>query len=270
MIWWRVLSNFLRKRSTLFFNKRTYLLFLVGTTLLFSCHRHPFIYSQAANLNRLDTSTTAIDPKIVALIAPYKAQIDSQMNSVIGYCGLSMTKYHPESELGNAVADMVTRYTLEQFKEPVDLCVLNFGGLRTSLPKGNITKGKVFELMPFDNTLVIVQLSSLEMNALAKHIANRNGEPIGSPHGVILHGTPDSHYFQFGNEEDSILSKEYYHVLTSSYLAGGGDNFVVFKNTHRKTDTGLLIRDALLYGFDNYTSSEHPLTAKVERRIRIK
>lgn len=254
----------------MFFNKSTYLSFLVGATLLLSCHRHPFIYSHSANLNRFDSTTTSVDPKIEALIAPYKAQIDSQMNSVIGYCGLSMSKYHPESELGNAVADMVTRYTLEQSSELVDLCVLNFGGLRTSLPKGNITKGKVFELMPFDNTLVIVQLSSEEMNALAKHIVNRNGEPIGSPHGVILHGINDSQYFQFGNEEDSIRSKQYYYVLTSSYLASGGDNFVVFKNTNRKTDTGLLIRDALLYGFDNYTSSEHPLTAKVERRIRIK
>ena len=56
----------------------------------------------------------------------------------------------------------------------IDFCLLNNGGLRTSLPQGNITRRKIFELMPFENELVVVTISKEKMTDLKAYLKNYN------------------------------------------------------------------------------------------------
>ena len=63
----------------------------------------------------------------------------------------------PESLLGNFVTDLCLR----QYSNIADICVMNNGGLRSNLTKGEITRGDIYTLMPFENELVILEFSEV-------------------------------------------------------------------------------------------------------------
>ena len=98
------------------------------------------------------------DLQVNKIISEYKYGIDSVMNEVLCYSKLEMNKGKPESLLGNFVSDLC----LEQFSNEADICIMNNGGLRNILPKGNVTKGDIYKLMPFENELVVVELTKGE------------------------------------------------------------------------------------------------------------
>ena len=74
-----------------------------------------------------DVSAEA-DSVSLSIIAPYKTGVDSIMNEVLCISKIEMTKGNPESLLGNFVTDLC----LQQYSD-ADICVMNNGGLRSSL-----------------------------------------------------------------------------------------------------------------------------------------
>lgn len=231
--------------------------------MLQACNRLPYTVATEGQLNQLDTGWTATNKKIDALIAPYKSKIDSQMNVVIGYSAFEMIKQRPESALGNGVCDMLLQYGLSEIDEEIDLCVMNHGGLRAPIPKGAVTIGRIFELMPFDNTLVIIELDSSELNDLARHILVKGGEPIaGTSHTSIVNYKSGACFMA---EDRPYFNNKKYKVLTSNYLADGGDGYKVFVDKPG-IETNILIRQALIAGFSE-TTEEAPFTSKVDGRI---
>ncbi len=111
-------------------------------------------------------SSLAPDEEITGLIAPYKAKLDVQMNEVLGTVAQEMTKKKPESTLGNWFADGMIAGA-EQAGYKVDLAISNYGGLRLPyLSAGPLTRGELFELCPFDNLLVIVDVPGAILDSL--------------------------------------------------------------------------------------------------------
>lgn len=247
----------------MFSKQTTYLFILCACLFTSACHRAPFTHAHSAELLRFDTSRVGTSSRMDQLIQTYKVQIDSEMNVVVGHCGMDLFKARPECNLGNAVTDILIRYALDSITTDIDLCVMNLGGLRTSLSKGSINRGKVFELMPFDNALVIVDLTAEQLVALGNHIIALGGEPVGAPGGVKLTSTG----FQFNDASKQHKSK--YRVLTSDYLANGGDRFSIFTKASHQEATTILIRDALIEYFVNYTSQSQPLVSEVDGRIQL-
>ncbi|MBL4593959.1 MAG: 5'-nucleotidase C-terminal domain-containing protein, partial [Flavobacteriales bacterium] len=100
-----------------------------------------------------------------SLIQPYKIKLDAEMNEALVISSEEFPKESGKSEtkLGNLVADLSLEIANNLYKpldgDSIDFCLLNFGGLRTSLPKGEITRGKIFELMPFENELIVVTIT---------------------------------------------------------------------------------------------------------------
>src|SRR5688500_2959663 len=93
------------------------------------------------------------DENINTIIAPYKAQLDQEMNEILTVLPEELTKQKPESSLGNLVSDIIVD-KLRSDEYQVDLAVVNYGGLRVPyLSKGPLTRGEIYELSPFDNTL---------------------------------------------------------------------------------------------------------------------
>jgi len=80
---------------------------------------------------------------MLAMIAPYKKKLDLDMDSVVAFSNKEYFKKKPNGSLNNLICDMVfdvvvKRYKKSEFKP--DFCLLNYGGLRQPLPKGEITK----------------------------------------------------------------------------------------------------------------------------------
>jgi 2',3'-cyclic-nucleotide 2'-phosphodiesterase (5'-nucleotidase family) len=223
---------------------------------------------QYVEMNKTDAQFDSATDKI---IHPYRDSLDKLMNVVVGTSDVEMPKENGKTEtlLGNFVADLC----LQNINHPAypspsdmkaDICLFNNGGLRSSLPKGILTRRNIFELMPFDNELDVVTLSGKQMWNLLKFVAMSGGEPIsGMRIGVNPDKTPDRVVIQ-GQVFDSTKT---YNVLTSDYLANGGDKMDFFKSPVKLTTTGIKIRDAILDYCTNETSKGNILTAKIDGRF---
>ena len=92
------------------------------------------------------------------------------MNEVLNTSNTLMEIGCPEGKLGNFITDLCL-YSIRKNINDLDsneymFCILNNGGLRTSLPIGKISRGKIYEIMPFDNELVIVKITPDKMKKL--------------------------------------------------------------------------------------------------------
>ncbi|MBT5699560.1 MAG: 5'-nucleotidase C-terminal domain-containing protein, partial [Flavobacteriales bacterium] len=149
---------------------RLHIIYIVAI-LLSACSTQLVIKSKQ---NSIVSVSASPDSLITSIIEPYKIGIDSVMNEVLCVSEIEMTKGRPESLLGNFVTDLC----LDQYSYLADICIMNNGGLRSTLPQGEITRGKIYELMPFENELVILELNTLELFDLIEYIFVREGEPF--------------------------------------------------------------------------------------------
>jgi len=135
-------------------------------------------------------------------------------------------------------------------KVGVQIAMTNGGGLRTDIPAGEITAGKLYEVMPFDNTLYTMKLSGVDVKANIEHgIMN---EDIGwiQIAGVRVTYNPEA---EAGNRITSMVLEDgtvvemdkYYTVVTNDFMFTGGDKYN-FENAIDKFDTFIPIRDAMM------------------------
>ena len=241
-------------KKTLF----VYLLFIIG---LHSCKQKLYITNTTkAQLTVNADSITQIDSSIYKRILPYKIKLDSQIKAEVGYTNLLLVKEKPEGTLCNLAADAVFDYANLNQPIKVDFAVLNYGGMRiSSIGKGVITIGKILELMPFDNELVILTLSGKDVRQLFTLIGENDGWPISNASCVLTSKMVSEIQINHQPLEDD----RQYRLATSDYLANGGDNATFLKNTTSRTEMHLKIRDAISI----YIKKQSPLNYQKEGRI---
>lgn len=207
------------------------------------------------------------DPAIAKIIAPYKEQLDAEMNEVIGTSAVELTKAKPESSLGNFVADLVHEQSELYFGASIDFGVVNYGGLRIpNISKGPITTRRVFELMPFDNELVVLKVKGTVVQKLFDRMADYGGWPIshqvsytinkGLPENILINGAP-------------IDEEKVYKIAISDYVANGGDKCSFFVD---EAQVGLTkkFRDAIIENIKMRTANDEIIESKIEGRVIIK
>lgn len=254
----------------------------IAAVLLSSCSTQLVIDH---NQNEIIPVISTPDSAITAIINPYKIGIDSVMNEVICISEKEMTKGRPESLLGNFVTDLC----LEQFSDQADICIMNNGGLRFPLPQGEITIGDIYKLMPFENELVVLELNGLELFSLIEYIYSREGEPFS---GIKIYSMDScmilsNRNILYRNEDNILISEpmiasscggeeEVYvvgrinetykiRILTSDYLAYGGDKMSFFKGkTQHNLETKL--RDAII----NYCKIKGFINSSLDERFTYK
>jgi 2',3'-cyclic-nucleotide 2'-phosphodiesterase (5'-nucleotidase family) len=149
--------------------------FLLGN----SCSHKALVKS--TELSHQYLATAPVDSASYKILQPYKEKLDKEMNEVVSYCDEALNKDVPEGALGNFVSDCLFLKAKEYLGaegNKVDAVLINNGGLRVSLPQGEITKGKIFELMPFDNELVLVELSGKKFYEMLVFISEKGGMPV--------------------------------------------------------------------------------------------
>ena len=187
----------------------------------------------------------AKEPDITAVLKPYRAQADSFKMKPIGRSsGPFPLEKEKESALGNFIADAVQKAGRDI--DGAQFSLMNAGGMRNSLPEGRIRYDHIYRVMPFDNCLVIVQLTGSELRRLLE-IAFSGSEGIPSVSGLIVRrldapvGQPgpwDRDLNQNGQKEawernfvievldqnrTPIEDDHIYKLATNDFLAGGGD-----------------------------------------------
>ena len=209
-----------------------------------------------------------IDSSIYKAMLPYKKTHDEQMYAVIAKSEDALLKADVESTLGNFFCDAViyeTKKLLGKDSSMLDVAIFNKGGLRNSLPKGNITIGNVFELMPFENEVVLLKLSGAQFKDMCFKIVEKGGIPIGGMR-LIMKGSEPTDIFVNGKPFDE--TKDYW-VVTSDYLANGGDSYNFFKNAKEIKVMNVLLRTMIINYCEDITKLDQTIKPKLDGRIQL-
>ncbi|MCC3152604.1 5'-nucleotidase C-terminal domain-containing protein [Hymenobacter sp. BT770] len=209
--------------------------------------------------------TQAEDPAVAALIAPYHDRVTSQMQEVIGNAPAALTKMPGESPLANFVADLQRARASQALGQPIPLGVMTNGGLRAGFAAGPITLGSVFELMPFENELVVLDAPGPVVQQLFEYAAHIKMAVSGATYAVTFDGLPKD--IRIGGQPFDPNQDKTWPIAISDYLATGGDNMVFFK-TLTPRHTNILLRTAIADHIRALTKAGQPVTAKVEGRVK--
>src|SRR5687768_14024884 len=151
-------------------------LFFAFSLFFLSCNNN-FIPVQNEYDNYRITPALPRDTSMVILMQPYRDSIDETMNEVVGTALVTLEKKSPEGSLGNFMADAML-FGARQKYAPVDVAFINTGGIRIQqLAQGPVTRGKIFELMPFDNIIVVQELTGQQLQQFLDMTAARGGWP---------------------------------------------------------------------------------------------
>ena len=155
-------------------------------------------------------------------ISPYRNRIDADLNTVFAFCPetLDKSKGQWQSNIGDFLADITLEKTNPIFKKrenfTIDICILNHGGIRSILPKGEVTTRTAFEIMPFENTTVVVALKGEQIAEFVTYfIKEKKPHPIS---GITF--TID----QENNPKDILVGEKplditkTYYIVTSDYF----------------------------------------------------
>ena len=205
------------------------------------------------------------DETITQIIKPYKDSLNREMNVVLCISDTILTKAQPESDLGNLMCDLVLKKSIEYCKCPVDFTFLNNGGIRIpNLPKGNITLGKIIELMPFENLIDIMTVSGKTIDTLFNYMASKGGWQISGARYKIKDGKATDVLVQ---DEPLDISKSY-TIAVSDYLAQGGDNCTMLAYLP-KTILKKTLRDAIIDGLTEMNDHGEHITSIIDGRVQI-
>ncbi len=189
------------------------------------------------------------------------------MNVIIGFAPEALVKKMPESNLGNFFADVI----LEKAKlipntDTAHLIALfNYGGLRTSVPEGKVYIRNMYELMPFENELVLLQLKGSGLLKVINGIAASGGTPLAG----IKFSISDKKAENILVHQTSLDTNFIYTIATSDYLANGGDKFFNVEAPAVFIKTNLLLRDILIETCKERYRQNKPISGQIDGRISI-
>ena len=249
-------------------------LLLVSFILILSCKGYRITDSKSLNI---DTENNMIEYDFNEIeLSSYRDSIAHEMNRIINYSTTNMNVGCPEGLLGNFISDLSLLYIKKQLinkKLNPDFCILNNGGFRSSLNEGAIRIGDIFQIMPFENYLVILEIEGEEMDSLLNYIkikslyngSRKSGVPLS---GIRMKISGEKINRCFINTKIFDASKKY-KVLTTNYLANGGDQMGFFKDCKLVYNTELLLRDVIIKYIEETGKNNIKLNAQLDGRIQI-
>ncbi|PIE50091.1 MAG: bifunctional NAD pyrophosphatase/5'-nucleotidase [Flavobacteriales bacterium] len=195
---------------------------------LVSCRTQVQVSEVETHQNQKITNEIKEDEELNEIIAPYKKALEEKMNIKIAHTHFDLNKNGNNSSLGNLLAD----YTWEGAKNwakkkniIVDGAIINSGGIRSTIGKGDILVKHIFEVMPFENEIVIVKLKGKDMQGIFDYyVARQKNNPVAN---FIIEIENNQLKKALVNHQPIDIHKTYY-IATSDYLAKGGDGMKFF------------------------------------------
>ncbi len=244
---------------------------LLTFLLLVSCARNPYqvtrIEGKKIGINQSQDAADQQSTQMEAFIKPYRDHIDADLSTVLAYCpeNLDKSKGEWQTNIGSFMADVTLQKTapLLQKREnkTISICLLNHGGIRSVIPKGNVTARTAYEVMPFENSAIVIGLKAAQIMEMIQYIiTEKKPHPLAGlsftidknnqPKNILIQGKPMD-----GNST--------YYVVTSDYLSNGGDNMTFFRKGTEQYDLDYKLRNILIDYFKEVD------TLKINTDIRI-
>jgi len=200
------------------------------------------------------SDTLRLNSEIEAFIKPYRKHIQKDLDSVLAYSVDTYSKNNGylNTAIGNFLADVIFNEANPIFKsrtdKEIDMVLLNHGSIRSALNKGSISKRTAFQLMPFENSIVVVALKSSQLDSLMEYLrTEKKAHPIS---GLKLSIDKNYNIIQAKIRGGIIEKDKTYYVATSDYLYNGGDNMHFFKPNDSVYFLNYKVRNALIDTFN--------------------
>ncbi|WP_370214322.1 5'-nucleotidase C-terminal domain-containing protein [Mesoflavibacter profundi] len=242
------------------------LVLLILLSLVFSC-------KQDLSLTKIEGKQIPITDSIVAdsdidnFIKPYRESLEKDMNKVLSYAPETYHKNDGEynTAIGNLMAHIVLKEGNAIFNkrtgENIDIVLLNHGGIRAPINKGNITTETAFQVMPFENSIVVVALKGAQIDSLTHYLSqSKKAHPI---EGLQLTIDKDFNITKALVDNQPIDSNKTYYVATNDYLYNGGDRMRFFKTNDTVYSLDYKIRNAMI----DYFSKVDTIRTVIDNRF---
>lgn len=246
----------------------TCLLLITSFLILSACTNH-YEKSAVEHRNRIvSDSFMPVDSQLIFSYLPYKEMLEKDMSRIISITAEEMVKDKPESNLTNFLADLLLEEGENELKKMgkdfgTDVSYFNYGGIRTFLPRGEITVGKIFELMPFENEMVFLQVSGSQIQDFLNQIARGGGDSVGGVRFTIS-GNKAGRVVVGGEPLDP---EGYYWLVTNDYIAEGGDDSGALSRRTDFISSGVKIRDVIISHLEKKHASGEVISVKKDGRI---
>jgi 2',3'-cyclic-nucleotide 2'-phosphodiesterase (5'-nucleotidase family) len=226
-----------------------------------------------ASENQIDSSL-ADDPELKKIIAPYKTRVD-ELSTPIGKLAGELKKTGAGGgSLGNFVSDAMRVIAERRLGKPVILAVVNTSGLRkNSIAAGSISTADIFELLPFENALVTLELTGEQLRRFMEMNVQRNNAQSGAR--IVYHDNKEKKQnelvsIRLGSPgaEQEIDPKASYTIVTIDYLIKRGGEYSVLKEGTNLRPLGLTIRDALIEYVKAETAAGRSISAGLDGRFK--
>ena len=249
--------------------KKFHLIFLPFLICIYSCKSTD---SNQVEISKVQTERITInddlkgDENIEQFIAPFKEHLNKTLDSVIAYNPNLLSKEDGDlnTAIGNLMADVVmiqaNPVIKKQTGRDIDFVLLNHGGIRSELPQGGITTRSAYNLMPFENEIVVAELSGKKVKEMLSYLEKANtAHPVS---GIKLKADQNFKITEASVDGKTIDENETYLVATSDYLYNGGDNMKFFKDPVNLYGADYKIRNALI----DYFQKVDTIKAKIDDR----
>ena len=209
------------------------------------------------------------DGEVIDFIKPYKKNIDKHMDSVLSYAPIDYDKKNGllNTAIGNMMADVTLNLSNPIYKartnKNIDFVLLNHGGIRSMISKGDITLRTAYKVMPFENSVVVCELNGEDVYELINYLTlNKKAHPISGINIVL-----DKNYnlMEAKINGKRIEKNKIYSVATSDYLLNGGDKMTFFSKSKKNTTLDYKIRNVLI----DYFKEVDTVAFKIDNRFVI-
>ena len=246
--------------------KRVILILFITIFSIQSCENNYVLQGNRIEVN----NNVKSDKEIVEFITPYKNKVDSKMDSILAY---SPTNYDKKNGLlntaiGNMMADVALKLSNPVYKarknRDIDFDLLNHGGIRASISKGDITTRTAYNVMPFENSMVVCELDGETVEELINYLKlSKKAHPISGIN-IVLDNSYNLIEAKINDKE--ISKNKIYSVATTDYLLNGGDKMDFFKKSKENTILDYKLRNILI----DYFKQIDTLSFQTDNRFIIR
>ena len=244
-----------------------FVLFLTFAAFL-SCSQQKIVVTKIEGKQININNSFELTPSIEAFIKPYRENIEKDLSEILAFAPKNIDKTGEwQSSIGNLLADVVIEKGNPILKSrknvSIDFCLLNHGGIRAIIPKGNVTAKTAFEIMPFENSLIIVAMKGSDVLEIPTYIIKeKKPHPLS---GMIFTIDKNNLAKNILIQGKPIDENKTYYVATSDYLANGGDNMTFFKKNSDKIDLDYKLRNILI----DYFKTADTIPLVLDKRIIV-
>ncbi len=215
-------------------------------------------------MTQVSSNSSKPDPKIEAVLAPIIGDIDKVMNEVVGKTDILLSRRGRDAEtiMGNMITDGMCMVT------GADVAFTNSGGIRADIKPGDITFGEVYQVLPFENGIVTMELTGKQLKGVMEESAGRSRGTIevsGMKMDIDPRKGANNRVSNITVHGQPLDLNKTYKVATADFLAGGSNGYTDLTEGKNVTNVNILLRDAL----NEFVKAKSPFNeanARVEGR----